>query len=385
MKMLTASIVEFKEPEIAIDEILEQLQIQKNLLKNSVGFITSSPDFFESGILQAITSALPFPIVGCTSFLNANNCCCEDKILCLTVLTASDCEFTVANTSLTLDNFSTDITRAYIEAKEKLGNEPKLIFSFIPFINSINGGEIFQVVKNVSKTCPVFGLVACDSHINHPGRAQVLNQYGCGYNNLSLILIAGNINPQFFIASFTHDNVFQKYHFITSGDNFSIRTVNGFTFKEFLVSFGFFQNNASEDFSAVPVVINHNDGSIPEVRAIHSLTSEGFALCGGITSSGSTLSIGHLDFDDILKTTEQSIINISQIANTNGAIIFSCLGRQTVLGADLRAEINLVQKHIPHSIPWHFAYSAGEICPTLSLEANFINRFHNYTFVACTF
>ena len=87
--------------------------------------------------------------------------------------------------------------------------------------------------------------------------------------------------------------------------------------------------------------------------------------------------------DDILLTAEQSLKKLLQNAGINGIIMFPCLGRNMVLGAAPLSETEKVRKVLGESLPWHLAYSGGELCPVYGSGGRTVNRFHNFTFIAC--
>ena len=98
---------------------------------------------------------------------------------------------------------------------------------------------------------------------------------------------------------------------------------------------------------------------------------------------GGTLSIGRMDVADILLTAEQSLGKLLKNEGINGIIILPCLGRNMVLGATPLSEIEKVRAILGDSLPWHLAYSGGEVCPVYGNHGHTVNRFHNFTFIAC--
>ena len=151
----------------------------------------------------------------------------------------------------------------------------------------------------------------------------------------------------------------------------------------YLSSIGLLHGEGIEAVSSVPFVVNYNDGSQPVARAIYSLNSDGSASCGGIMPKGGTLSIGRMDVEDILLTAEQSLEKLLKHEGVNGIIMFPCLGRNMVLGLTPLIEIEKVQGILGASPPWHLAYSGGELCPVYGSDGGTVNRFHNFTFIAC--
>ena len=67
IRMLTACTEELDEVGEAVSEILEQLDLENNLLNNSVGLIFCDPEFIASGVVAAVSQKLPFDTVGVTT------------------------------------------------------------------------------------------------------------------------------------------------------------------------------------------------------------------------------------------------------------------------------------------------------------------------------
>ena len=133
MKFLNAWTLEIDEPEIAVSEIIQQLDLENNLQKNAAGFLTCSYDYIESGIVKAISEALPFEVVGCTTLTNANNAEAGTMLLCLTVFTADDCRFATAVSGSMLGDVEGEIAAAAAKAKSDLGETAGMAFAFMPF------------------------------------------------------------------------------------------------------------------------------------------------------------------------------------------------------------------------------------------------------------
>ena len=126
MRMFNAWTLEVDDPEVALAELLEQLDLENNLLANSAGFITCSYDYVETGALKTICEALPFDVVGCTTLTNANNQQTGTMLLCLTVLTADDCQFTTVVTPPLTDGLHAAVETAFGGVTAGLQERPGL-------------------------------------------------------------------------------------------------------------------------------------------------------------------------------------------------------------------------------------------------------------------
>ncbi|MCL2102877.1 MAG: FIST C-terminal domain-containing protein [Syntrophorhabdaceae bacterium] len=197
------------------------------------------------------------------------------------------------------------------------------------------------------------------------------------------MLVDGNIDPHFVVTTTSEQNIRKQQAVITSSKGSVLREINGLSTRDFLSSIGLLHGSGLEALSAVPFVVNYNDGSQPVARAIYSLNDDGSAVCGGVMPEGGTLSIGFMDVADVLLTAEQSIKTLLQHKDISCILMFPCLGRNMVLGFNTMEEIDIARNILGDSLPWHLAYSGGEVCPVYNKAGGTVNRFHNFAFTAC--
>ena len=380
--MLNAWTLEPDDPEIAIAQILEQLDLENNLLTRASGFITCSYDYVETGIVKAISDALPFDVIGCTTLTNAVNDERGAMLLCLSVLTADDCQFSCALTLPLHNNLHAAIQENFAHAAAELEEAPKLMLAFFPMIDAVGGELILDALDKATNGVPIFGTLACDFDTSRYSNSYTLYNGECCRDRLAFLLISGNVHPRFMVASTSEQNLFKQRALITGSEGSVLKSINGITAHEYFTSIGLVQGSGVEGMSSLPFILDYNDGTQPVARAIYSLNEDGSALCGGVMPEGSTLSLGRMDVEDILLTAERSITTLLTTKGINGIIMFPCLGRNMVLGVEPLAEVKTVAALIDHILPWHLAYSGGEVCPVYSVNGT-VNRFHNFTFIAC--
>ncbi len=383
MRLLNAWTLEPDEIEIAVAEILEQLDLENNALENSVGLLTCSYDFVESGMVKAICEALPFDVIGCTTLTNANNFEAGTLLLCLSVFTADDCRFSAAVTGSLLEDLESEIGAAAMKAKAELGEPAQMALALFPMFGV--GGEIMlSVLDEALSGVPIFGTVACDHDTSEYSNTYTIYNGECFRDRLSFFLIAGTVKPRFVVAATSEQNLRKQQAVITSSEGCLIKEINNLTARDYFKSIGMVAGKGIEGMSSVPFVVDYGDGSQPVARAIFGLNEDGSALCGGYMPEGSTLYIGRMDEEDILLTAENSTEELLKTDKLNGILLFPCLGRNMVLAIDPLAEIDLVKKKIGDQVPWHLAYSAGECCPVyFDKSGQLVNRFHNFTFIGC--
>ncbi|MDR2157434.1 MAG: hypothetical protein LBO81_06625, partial [Clostridiales Family XIII bacterium] len=133
IKMLNAFTGEIDEPEAAVDEILAQLDVERSLLKNSVGLISCCSEFIETGVIETLCAKLPFETVGCTVIGNAVNAAAGMEQLSIAVITSDELVFSSAfSDEISADCVDEPIAAVYRSAKDALDGEPSCVFAFGP-------------------------------------------------------------------------------------------------------------------------------------------------------------------------------------------------------------------------------------------------------------
>ena len=381
--MLNAWTLEVDDPDVAVAEILEQLDLENQLQTYSAGFITCSYDYLETGMLEAVCKALPFEIVGCTTLANSVNEKAGTLLFCLSVLTADDCRFATASTPPLSGDIRATINKTFHEAAAKLDGPPKLMLAFLPIIGPIGGELMLNALDEAASGAPIFGITTSDADTAYFSNSYTFHKNEVFRDCVTFLMISGNINPHFVVTSTSEQNIQKQKHLITASKGSVLKELNGINTREYLSSLGLLYGEGIEALSSVPFVVNYNDGSQPVARVVYSLDDEGAAICGGAMPEGGTVSIGRMDVEDILLTAKNSVEKILQNKGLNCIIMLPCLGRNMVLGFNPLAEIETVRDVIGDSLPWHLAYSGGEVCPVYCNTGGTINRFHNFTFIAC--
>ena len=73
IKSYTAFTSEIDDIELAVSEILAQLDPEKNCLKNTAGIVTCYYEFATNGIIAELYKKCKFPIIGTTSTAISTN------------------------------------------------------------------------------------------------------------------------------------------------------------------------------------------------------------------------------------------------------------------------------------------------------------------------
>lgn len=382
MKILTAYTYEIDDAHLALEDILQQLNLKKNLKKNAIGLITCYSEFIDSGVVEKLCSVLPFDVVGCTTISSAVNHEGGMLMLAISVLTSDNTFFISGCSDSLVDEQEETLKKAYNNVASKHGT-PSMILCYIPLINSVSGDRILDVFNKVNGSIPHFGTIAVDHHLDYHS-AQTIYNGKTFRNELAFVCFYGDVNPTFHIMSVSDKKIIKQKAIITASKRNILQTVNNLPALQYLNSLGLLKDGVMDGVNVIPFMIDYNDGTKPVARAIFAITEEGYAVCAGDMPIHATISVGSLDHDEIVNTTEEIIKKVIT-SKQDGMLLFSCIARNLCLGADVNAEIDLIEEIVKDKTPFHFAYSGGEICPVYNENGNIVNRLHNDTLIICLF
>lgn len=384
MRTLTAFTWEIDDVDIAVGELLEQLDIENNLEANSAGIITCYPEFLETGVVAALREKLPFDILGCTTLGNATQKEVGQLMLCLYVITGDDISFSAAMSEPIGADTQGAIKRMYDKALQGLGASPVMMFSFLPLVFNVAGDVIVSALDKCSGGLPNFGTT-CVDHTNDYSLAKTIYNKEACKDTVSILLVAGDIAPTFFVESVSQSKVMKQSAIITASEGNLLQAVNGISAMEYMQSIGLAKNNQIEGINSIPFLIRYAENTKPIARAIFAFTPEGYAVCGGEMPVNATLLVGSLDHDEVIATARDVTSAVAETKKQGGLLAFSCVARNIALGLETTDELQVVMQDLHARMPYQMSYSGGEICPVQDENGNLTNRFHNDTIVACLF
>jgi hypothetical protein len=378
IKAYAAMTREIDDTEAAVAEILEALDIDNNLLKNSVGIITCFAEYDDTGALKAICDVLPFDCLGATTCLCATGGEIDQIMFAITVLTSDDCDFKTAFIPIA-ENYKESINTAVSELLNSGTGKPSLFLTYLPLLNTISGDMILSAIDSASGSTPLFGTVAVD-HTSDYSSTKVIHNGVATREAAALCAVYGDVDFQFEVASLDKEKIRKQKAIITESDGNLLIGVNGKTALEYFEEIGLAKENLASGVGVIPLVIDYMDSTRPVARAVFALTPDGYAVCGGEMPVDATFSIGKIDMSDVLSTTEAAL---NSLTHKDGVILgYSCMARYLVQGASYTAEAQKVNS-VAGETPYLFACSGGEICPLPDSDGNLKNYFHNYTTVFC--
>ncbi|MDR0350319.1 MAG: FIST C-terminal domain-containing protein [Coriobacteriales bacterium] len=385
IRMLCAYTEEIDDADDALDELFEQMD-EGAFDEHSLGLIACPTDFIDSGVVGALIERLPFDCVGITTMAGASCGGFGKYRLTLIVLTSDDARFAVdATLPLERDNFEANIRESYRRASDVFpGESPDLILGFFPLLQSVGGEEMLIVLDEVCGSVPIWGGLSSGDNMSFDTCRTICNDV-IDREVMAMVLIYGDIDPEFIVTSIPDKNIREHKVTITSSDGAVLKTVNDMPFIEYIDRLGV-PRDETGGYTRLPLLLDYGDGSKPVALAIYSLNEEeGSAVCGGIMPLGAQIAFGVIDREGILDTAAASLREIRADTTHANALMFPCVTRYLMLSPDSDDEMESVLGQIDATMPYALCYVGGEICPIRTADGRWKNRFHNYTFTACMF
>ncbi|MDR3073558.1 MAG: hypothetical protein LBV01_02385, partial [Deltaproteobacteria bacterium] len=317
LKVFTASTAEIDDPDAAVAEILEQLDLKKGLLANSVGIVTCYYEFIDTGVLEALCRALPFELIGCTVFGSATNKGYSMEQLSLAVLTSDEIRFSTSlSPEISKDNVDAPIQTGWQDARAKLPGDPGLILAFLPMMSEVSGDYLLRRLDAVCGGLPIFGTLSNDASTTYKESQTFLN--GEAYpRRMALLNLHGPVNPRFYVASISPKNIQHQKAIVTDSDEYLLKGVNNLPFIDYLSTIGV-QKETLTAVNILPFMVDYGDGTAPVALGVYNIQPEG-ALCGGKVPVGASLTFTEIDYNSVMETAESALRQALDDVEKNGA------------------------------------------------------------------
>jgi hypothetical protein len=393
----TAFTREIDDPELAVQEILEQLNLKENKLKNTIGIVHFHCEFAENGIYQAIVDALPFDIAGCISAYIGIGGQYGNDILSVTMITGDDVNFNVQTVNDIGAKSREQITDEIKQICTAFGAEekPKVVIPFMTQVPHFNGDGLVAAVNEMPDPLPMFGTIAFNLDDITNKTHFVLRNGGMSSDMCVFIAIYGNFEPKFrIVSSFSFDESFSDIAEITKADGPILKTVNGIPALEYFKKQGMITSDnivGDTGIWIIPAILTYPNGT-QVVRTFPSVV-EGteYMYSTGNLETGAKIMFSSLNAEKTVASAEKLFKEISE-AKENNIIAFSCAARAWALGSKYFAEAQKIAEcaneyQQRHNTPLNYclSYSGGEICPVIDNDGKLVNVLHNYTLVSCAF
>jgi hypothetical protein len=382
IKVLSAYTRDPDNVEGAVADVLGQLNLQGGLLRHSLGVISFFADFMETGVVKALSEALPFDVIGGTTSASAIPGVNGDIVLTLTVLTSDEVIFKAGVSRPVGPDLRGAVSDLYTRLTSALTEAPAMLLIFAP--KSDAGGDAFlEELDAVSGGVPVFGAVACSNTVDFSGICTCFNGERHG-DALVAAAIAGPVRPVFHKSLIPDTCLLNQKAVITESGKNVVKSVNGILAAKYLESLGLIDPGDLNILRTAYFIVTLKDGSYA-ARIVQSITPEGYLKFLAVMPEGCALCFANYPPDFIDGTVEESMRTLNESVSARNAFIFSCTGRRWILGLRINIEMEKIDAAVSDSVNYHFAYSGGEFCPVQDAEGRLINRFHNLTLTVCAF
>ena len=383
IRSFSAFTNEIDDVDLAISELLTQLEPEKNCLKNTVAVVACYHEFATDGLIAGLYKKLNFPIIGVTTTAISTNNGLGQLGLSILMITADDVVLTAACSSSLADGLIEPFSKMYREALAGHAETPKLIISAAPLILNYAGDHYIEALDKVTGGVPNFGTLAIDNTTNYSESFVFFNDR-VERDIYAVIVASGNINPKFLYASFSPEFIFTQVATITKAEGNLLKEIDGHPIIKYMEKIGLAENGKVKDIlHSIPFILDYSGEGVPVSRVLLGWSEDDCGICGGLMPEGTKFSLGIWDKGDVLGTTVKTIETLLGGENINTLLLYSCLARSYALGTELLAETEIINSTISDRIPYIFGYSGGELCPVGDSATS--NNFHNNTIIACAF
>jgi hypothetical protein len=383
INMLTAYTEEIDDVEVAISEILVQLDLQNRLLKNSVGILHCYYEFLESGVVRGLCAQLPFDVVGATTMSLSVPGAMGDMGLSVTVLTSSDIRFVTGISEPVADAPDPPLEGLGRQLFSEGAEKPALLIPYVPFLTNCGGDAFIAKIDELSGGIPAFGTLSITNEAKFAQTYTIYN--GEGYPaSLVLLALYGDVNPVFFTASIPEEEALERRGVISAAKGNVLYKVNDLSAVEYLESLGIVAKD--DDISGfivlIPLVVYLPDGS-RLVRTVLAPGENGSLVLSGNVPVNVDLNFSFMEPEAILTSTGEKLKEYLPVAQGRNLLLYSCCSRNWALGMKGMEEHVKAGEILGNAIPYQCVYSGGEIFPSVLEDGKIVNHLQNFSLIAC--
>jgi hypothetical protein len=398
MKMYCASTREIDDPELAVEEILEQLNLPENQLANAIGLVAMFGEFYDTGVYSAVAEALPFPCVGYSSSFQGANGEAGDILLSVVMMTSDENTFSVFKMTH-MDTFH-DKDGTYKACKEMADaafavGKPSLLMPYWAMNEFVSNDDMLALMDEAFEQIPMYGSVMFTSESGQFVGFTCVNNEEKMESGMVMVAVYGDLSPNFMVVSGINESVkLTRPAEVTKAISNTLYMINNITTLEYLRKVGAMDDSFnSESLWVLPALVENKETGTSKVRAFLGFSPddpEALYATGNI-DQGSIVTFSQLD----AAATNASALSAFQKVVDAGADCFlglSCVARSWANNADYLLEFeNLsklyetVKEETGKTLNYQIINSGGEICPIPDKNGKLVNALHNYSLAICYF
>jgi hypothetical protein len=383
--MFTGFTEEIDDVGAAVAEVLDRLDMDGKLMRNTIGIIHCFADFVDSGVVAGLCERLPFDVVGCTTISICAPGVIASMGLAISVLTSDDVVFSAGiSAPVGAGGLDGPLSEAYARVCEPHGGRPKLLLPFIPFMVSVSGDDFIAKLDELSGGIPAFGTLPISDDTEFKGCYTLFNGE-CRDDALVLAAASGSVDPLFLSASISQApdaTLLTPSAIITEAARNVLISINGVPAEDFIASVGLAQRGGLGSLISVPFVIDLADGTRLIRYCIGGDGSGGAILCGN-APVGAKIGFASMGLDDIVASTGAKVREAVSGAEGRGLLMYTCAARLWALGANNDAETEEIAAAVGGRAPYLCACSGGEIFPQRLEDGRLANFLQNASMIIC--
>lgn len=393
MQVFTARSCETYDIDYLCEELGRQIEENVTFGERTIGIAICDSTIDYRAVMKKLSQTYSFDIYGATALAFIRIMTEEDISVSFMVITGDEelVGSMALSEPLTPENRDLAIRETYNLARERLGEEPKMIISLQPFSLDVTPDDVVRVLDEVSGKCPIYGAVSsADLQSNVSG----VFVNGVFYGDRLLInMLGGGIRPLFAVGR-ARLVVPHKRATIAESKGNVVRRVGEETFLAFMERNGliiepsYVLESFIASYTSSPVLVfdqNHPSGG-RVLNIIHIDYDTGSVTLTGAAPRGSEVAICVLKREDVVASSiacfEEMVRKIEE--NTTEAYRYStlfstsCGGRYLLMSGDTSVEGDFITNSpAMKTLASCGFYAMGEICPTAVEDGVAENEAHH--------
>jgi hypothetical protein len=251
--------------------------------------------------------------------------------------------------------------------------------------------DYIEAISEIDERIPVFGSLANADMENLFTDLKTVCCERYFNDRLVVLLISGNISPEFYIGSITKEAVIMPdIGEVTEAKGNYVLKINDMDAERFFDEIDFFVGDARNQGLLTSIFIADQKDEAGNIisstsRGILSM-NDGVVIFGGNVPTGSVLSVATTTKDMVLTTAKDVVAKIKKKHSGNTVLMYSCIGRRYSCLDEPTKEYEVLNEQLTDSgFNYLASCSCGEICPTSVTETMVYNIEHNQALIACVF
>lgn len=381
-------------PAVIAEDLVRDLPLPS--LGNAFGLLSCQPETDYEAVIARLQAAVPFPIVGGTTWALPFGDRDEEVSAGLTVINRPGLNFAISvSRPLTARESRRQMEELYRDCETKLGERPKMLLAILPIIpklmNDIYLPHLFEAAGNL----PIFGGMVSDDY--EYKRAAVLAEGRAHRDRMALMALGGDIEPVF--AARSELNVLSEYTpTVTEAKGHVVRRVDDMSFCDYLARHGF--DPARKDLTTDwPLSLEVRGRHVPVdyladfCDLVRLNLADGSGTLSGVIPVGAGIRMGILGKSNVVNTADDCLADIlAQIKEGRARgraydilLCVPCVARYFAMAGDDRREGERIRAACPGDLSIFGFYGFSEICRVRLPDGGRENRILNYSIIMCAF